>query len=77
MSTKPRIVEVLSSDAPTLEAPLTVTPQYDNSFAAYWAPGYCGCGECRMIVGRGDTEVEAEEDWREQWREKYEPADPM
>jgi hypothetical protein len=58
-------------DAHRRDAVLTVEIQYNNQFAAYWEPGYCGCPDCHPIVGWGDTEMEAVLDYWDKWEEKY------
>jgi hypothetical protein len=52
--------------APSRDSKLTVVPVYVG-FHAYWEPGYCGCEDCRPIVGHGRTEEEAVEDYWSQW----------
>lgn len=66
-----RIALWTGGDAPNKQVVLHVSPQYDNSFAAYWEPGYCGCEDCHWIVGSGATPALAIEDYWERWSEKY------
>lgn len=72
----------VGGNAPDREAKLTVTPQYGNTFHAYYEPGYdlCSDPDCdcrsRIITGIGDMEAEAIADYWEQWesREEYSAA---
>ena len=59
-------------DAPNREAKLTVSVDYMNNFQAFWKPGFCGCEDCHPLVGTGETEQEAIEDYWASWAEKYE-----
>lgn len=65
-----RIVEWTGGDAPDRNVPLTVSAQYVG-YMAYWEPGYCGCPDCRPVVGWGKTEREAIDDYWERWGERY------
>jgi hypothetical protein len=64
-----RILEWLSSEAPDRNAQLTVVPVYVG-FDASWEPGYCGCEDCKPIVGHGRTEEEAIQDYWSRWSER-------
>jgi hypothetical protein len=66
-----RILLWTGGDAPSRDSELTVEVGYDNHFHAYWEPGYCGCEDCRMIVGEGDTEADAIADYWSHWETKY------
>jgi hypothetical protein len=48
-------------------------PNRSFDWAAY-DDNYCGCGECRSIVGRGATKSEAVADYQEQFSERREEA---
>ena len=57
-------------DAPNRQAELTVThDDYLGCFTACWQPGYCGCEDCRPIIGCGSTAAEAIEDYWELWED--------
>lgn len=68
-----RAMETRGSDAPHRQAELTISCDgyFGEKFAAYWQPGFCGCGDCPVIVGRGTSEQEAIADYWERWEAKH------
>ncbi len=77
--TELRAILWTGGDAPNREAQLKVVPTsnpYSNEFAAYWEPGYCGCPDCRPLVGYGETEKEAVAEYWSMWEEKHETSSP-
>lgn len=62
-------------DAPHRDAAIAVN-YCDNrrEFFAYWSPGFCGCEDCRPLMGYGATEQEAVADYWERWEGKHGPT---
>jgi hypothetical protein len=69
-----RIVLWTGGNAPNRKAKLKVyrtgAPFAHERFAAYWEPGYCGCEDCKPLVGHGRTEEEAIADYWREWSER-------
>lgn len=64
-----RVVLWTGGNAPSRDMVLTVEQAADG-YAAYYANGYCGCGDCHPIVGRGRTAEAAVADYWTEWEER-------
>lgn len=69
--TSARVVFWKGSDPANRQVELTVTQVGSGFYSAIWAPGYCGCSDCKCLMGMGKTPEAATADFWTQWEEKY------